>query len=376
MRKIFLVAVISLLSILFLGLGKGILAQTPDNIPLDKKYEGVVVKIIQDDVIEVFAGNFQPYQKVEVEITNGDLKGEKVTAELGKIAVANEEQKLKIGDKILLSQVKKIDGKDVFYVEDFVRRIPLYFLVALFVLAVVIVGGLRGFTSFLGLIVTFIILLKYIIPRIVAGDNPVFVSVVGSFFILLTTLYLAHGISRKTTAAVLGTTLSLMITAFLAWFFVDFTQLSGFVSEQAAFLNIFPGVKLNLQGILLGGIIIGSLGVLDDITVSQSACVFELHNVNKNLSWVELYKRGLRIGKDHIASLVNTLVLAYAGASLPLFLLFTLNGGEPFNILLNREMVASEVVRTLVGSLGLISAVPITTAIAASFIKLKSVKTI
>ena len=153
---------------------------------------------------------------------------------------------------------------------------------------------------------------------------------------------------------------------------MNFAKLSGFGSEEAGFLSMFPGMQINLQGILLAGIIIGVLGVLDDITVSQSACVFELHDANKSLSFSELYKRGMRVGQDHIASLVNTLVLAYAGASLPLLLLFVLSGGEPVSQLINREMIANELVRTLVGSLGLVSAVPITTMLAASFAKTRS----
>jgi len=368
MKRILKVSIFVLLLSTFLT--SNLFAQTPPSTPSEEKYEGVVIKVIEDKIIEIFEGTKQPYQKVEVEITSGALKGKRIKAELGRIIVSNDAQKLKVGDNILISHLKKIDGSDEFLVEDFVRRNNLYILAALFFAAVILIGGIKGFTSFLGLIITFVILLKYIIPQIIEGGNPVFIAIIGSFMILTTTLYLAHGISYKTTSAVFGTTISLVITGFLAWFFVDFTKLSGFVSEQAAFLSVFPNVTLNLQGILLGGIIIGALGVLDDITVSQAAVVFELNDTNKDLTFKDLYKRGINIGKDHIASLVNTLVLAYSGASLPLLLLFTLNGGEPINILINRELIASEVVRTLVGSLGLVAAVPITTAIAALFCKI------
>lgn len=359
--------------LLFLFLGKvvSVQAQAPD-VNNEQKYEAEVIQILEDKNVEIFPGTIQPYQKVKAKITDGDMKGESVVAELGKITVSTESQKLKAGDKIIISRIKKVDGTSVYYVEDFLRRSSLYILLIVFIISVVIVGGIRGLTSFIGLIISFVILLKFIIPKIIEGENPVIVSIIGSVMIIFSTLYLAHGVSRRTTAAVLGTSISLAITGILAWFFIDFSRLTGFVSEQAAFLNLFPGVKINLTGILLGGVIIGALGVLDDVTISQSASVFELQNANKSLSWKELYLRGLRIGKEHIASLVNTLVLAYAGASLPLLLLFTLNGGEPFNILINREMIASEVVRMLVGSLGLVSAVPITTAIAASFCKFRS----
>ncbi|MEK7597278.1 MAG: YibE/F family protein [Patescibacteria group bacterium] len=332
-----------------------------------QNYEGVVTKILEDKTIEVSPGVNQPYQKAEVEITNHDLKGKKVVAELGGMVVTNENLKAKPGDNVMITQIKKVDGSEQFFISDFVRRDSLYFLAIIFFILVIIVGGIRGFTSFIGLTISFAVLIKYIIPQIVGGANPVFIAISGSFIILITTLYLAHGISKKTTAAVLGTIISLIITGLLAWVFVNVSRLSGFGSEEASFLSMLPGVKVNLQGILLAGIIIGSLGVLDDITVSQAACVFELHQANKNLTWKDLYKSGQRIGQDHIASLVNTLVLAYVGVSLPLLLLFAFSGGEPASVLLNREMIANEIVRTLVGSIGLVTAVPITTAIAASF---------
>lgn len=334
----------------------------------EEKHEAVVVSIIEEKNIEVFPNTFQPYQKAEVQITDKD-SGKKIVVEQGGNVVSNENQKMKVGDTIIVSHIKKIDGEDLYLFMDFIRRKPLIILIIAFAAAVLFVGKIRGLYSFVGLIISFIILLKYIIPQIVAGKSPIFIAVSGSFVILLSTLYLAHGFSKKTTAAVIGTTASLIITALLALFFVQFARLSGFGSEDASMLAVLPNMNLNLQGILLAGIIIGALGVLDDITISQAACVFELNSANKNLTFGELYKRGLRIGQDHIASLVNTLVLAYAGASLPLLLLFAVSGGEPLGILLNREMIANEVVRTLVGSLGLISAVPITTALAAGFSK-------
>ncbi len=366
MKKIILIFLLTV----YLLVAKNIFAQSNENLkPSQQKYEGVVIRILQDKKLEVSPGVFQPYQKVEVEITNSEFKGEKIIAEMGGIFVSNDNLKVTPGDKIIVNQLKKTDGSNQYYVGDFIRRDSLYFLAIVFTVAVIVVGKWRGFNSFIGLIISFFVLLKYIIPQIVAGADPVTIAIIGSLFIIVTTLYLAHGISKKTTAALLGTVISLVITALLALFFVNLAKLTGLGSEDASFLTMMPTAKINLQGILLAGIIIGALGVLDDITVSQAACVFELHEANHNLTWQELYKRGIRIGQDHIASLVNTLVLAYAGASLPLLLLFVITGGEPASILLNREMIANEIVRTLVGSLGLVSAVPITTAISASFAK-------
>lgn len=374
MRKISILASLMLFLIGYAILPSSAFAQQQiTNVtPSEEKYEAKVIKIIEEKNIEVSPGILQPYQKVEAEVTKGNLRGEKVPVEQGGMVVSNENQKMKIGDRIIVSHIKKIDGTDQFLFLDFVRTSSMFILVIAFIGAVLIVGGWRGLSSFVGLIISFAILLKYIIPQIVAGANPVFIAITGSVVILVTTLYLAHGVSKKTTAALLGTVISLVITGLLAWFFIQFTRLSGFGSEDAAMLSMFPNINLNLQGILLAGIIIGALGVLDDITISQAACVFELNSANKNLTFSELYKRGLRIGRDHIASLVNTLVLAYAGASLPLLILFAVSGAEPMSILLNREMIANEVVRTLVGSLGLISAVPITTALAAGFSRIST----
>ncbi len=330
-----------------------------------QEYEATVIRVVVDKQVEVAPGIVQPMQVVEVQITKGKEMGKKVFAEMGGLTVSNDKQKVRIGDRVFVSYTQSTEGEDKYFISDFNRTRPLLTLGLVFLAAVVTVGKIRGLRAFLGLIISLATLLKFIIPQIVSGASPIKTAIMGSVFILTTTLYLAHGINLKTTAAVAGTFISLVITGILTYAFVNFARLSGFGSEEAGFLSLLPGIQINLQGILMAGIIIGALGVLDDITISQSACVFELHEANKNLSWSELYKRGLRIGQDHIASLVNTLVLAYAGASLPLLLLFTLSGGEPVSQLINREMIANEIVRTLVGSLGLVAAVPITTMLAA-----------
>jgi uncharacterized membrane protein len=175
-------------------------------------------------------------------------------------------------------------------------------------------------------------------------------------------LYLSHGVNVRTTSAVLGTLASLAITALLALLFVELTQLTGFASEEATYIRV-ASANINLQGILLGGIIIGSLGVLDDVTVTQASAVWELHLANPTLGRRNLYGSAIRIGRDHIASTVNTLVLAYAGAALPLLILFTIAEAKLADVLTG-EIVAEEVVRTLVGSIGLVASVPITTALA------------
>jgi len=204
---------------------------------------------------------------------------------------------------------------------------------------------------------------RFMLPAILSGKNPVAVAVVGAAAIMFVALYLAHGINARTTTAVLGTVGALFLTGVLAWIFVTGTHLTGMATEESGLLAAsLSGVSL--KGLLLGGIVIGSLGVLDDVTVTQASAVWELHRANPSYGFQRLYAAGLRIGRDHIASTVNTLVMAYAGASLPLLVLFTLSSRRLGDVLTS-ELVAQEIVRTLVGSIGLVAAVPITTALAA-----------
>jgi uncharacterized membrane protein len=198
------------------------------------------------------------------------------------------------------------------------------------------------------------------------GEDPVRVSIIGSSVLLGVTLYLTYGWNLKTHSAVLGMVFVLVITGTLAWVFVVFTRLTGSGDENALFLIQMLDSRINLRGLLLGGMIIGALGVLDDLVTTQASAVFELNQANPDLPFRDLFSAAMRIGQDHVAATVNTLVLAYAGASLPMLLMFSLGRGD-YTYLVNFSFVAEEVVRTLVGSLGLIAAVPLTTAIAAGF---------
>jgi uncharacterized membrane protein len=210
--------------------------------------------------------------------------------------------------------------------------------------------------------VSFAVLFTFILPRILAGSNPVGSTIIGSLLIVPVTFVLSHGLNKKTGVAIVGTVIALTATGVLSNIFVNAVKLSGFASEEAGFLVSLKGM-INMKGILLASIIIGALGVLDDITISQSAIVFELKEANRKMMFGELYRRAMNIGQDHISSIVNTLVLVYTGAALPLLLLF-INNPHPFREIINYEIIADEAVRTLVGSIGLMLAVPITTFIA------------
>jgi uncharacterized membrane protein len=246
---------------------------------------------------------------------------------------------------------------------DFERRGPMLLLAAIFVAVVLLFARLRGALSLVGLAVSIAIVLLFVVPAILDDQPPLAVAVVGSLAVALITIPLAHGGGPKSLSALLGTAASLLLTAGLAVLFTELTHLTGLSSEEAAFLQLGQA-DLSLDGLLLAGIVIGALGVLDDVTISQASTVLALRHANPSLRFRELFRRALQVGRDHVSATVNTLVLAYMGAALPILLLFSateLGVSDAVNF----EIVAKEIVATLVGSIGLIAAVPITTALAA-----------
>jgi uncharacterized membrane protein len=246
---------------------------------------------------------------------------------------------------------------------DFERRSPMLILAGLFVLVVLLFGRLRGALSLAGLAASLALVLVFVVPAILDGKPPLGVAVVGSLAIALVTIPLAHGRGPKSVSALLGTAASLLLTAGLAVLFTELTHLTGLSSEEAIFLQLGQA-DVSLEGLLLAGMVIGALGVLDDVTISQASTVLALRRASPALGFRELFGRALAVGRDHVSATVNTLVLAYVGASLPVLLLFSaadLGLSEAANL----EIVAKEIVATLVGSIGLIAAVPITTALAA-----------
>jgi uncharacterized membrane protein len=207
------------------------------------------------------------------------------------------------------------------------------------------------------------VLILFVVPAILDGQAPIAVALVGASTIMFATLYLSHGVNLKTSTALLGTLGALILTVALGAVFVGGAHLTGLASEEAGLVQLELGA-VDLRGLILGGIVIGTLGVLDDVTIAQAAAVAELRRANPDLSRIDLYRRAMRIGRDHVAATVNTLVLAYAGAALPVFLLFAI-AGNALSTAINGEVVAEEIIRTLVGSIGLIAAVPMTSALAA-----------
>jgi uncharacterized membrane protein len=271
--------------------------------------------------------------------------------------------RLEPGDRVVLAYVGGEDAGAGWYFEDFARRRPMLLLAVVFAAAVLLLGRWRGVFSLVGLAFSLVLLVRFVLPSILEGHDPVAVAVVGAAAVMFVALYLAHGFNVRTTSAVAGTLASLLLIGVLSNLFVGATELTGLASEESGFLRALAG-NIDIHGLLLGGIVIGSLGVLDDVTVTQASAVWELSLANTTYGFRQLYGAAVRIGRDHIASTVNTLVLAYAGASLPLLVLFTLSN-RPLDQVLTGEVVAQEIVRTLVGSVGLVAAVPITTALTA-----------
>ena len=314
-------------------------------------FEGVITEVIEETVSEDVI-----FQKLEVSLTNGEeVKVENDSQNTGRST------EFKKGNKILLQKLQ-VGDSERYIITDYYRFDFLIFLFIIFIILSVLIGKKHGFYSLIGMAFSFLVIFKFILPQIVVGRNPVFITIIASFFIIPVTFYLSHGFNKKTHIAIVSTFIALIFTSILTAISVNLANLTGYSSDEAMFLQI-SNTTINMKGILLAGIIIGFLGVLDDVTVSQSSIVEQLKKSNRNLGTFEIYKNAMKVGRDHIASMTNTLVLVYAGASLPLLLMF-INNPQPFGQVVSMELIADEIVRTLVGSIGLILAVPLTTLLA------------
>lgn len=325
--------------------------------PADQ-YAAEVVSIEREPCAEERADDVNGCGVAEVLLAEGDQEGETVETALPNGPGAPE---IDEGDQVVVIVSQNPDG-EVFSIVDHQRASGLWILVIAFVVALVAFGRWRGVTALAGLALTFVILLFFVVPAILDGQSPLLVAIVGSSAIVLTVLYLTHGFALPTTVAVLGTLASLTLTGVLSAVSVAGLHLTGITDDISVSLGLT--YSLNMQGLLLAGIVIGSLGVLDDVTVTQAATVSELARANPAYRFGQLYRAASRVGRSHIASVVNTIVLAYAGSSLPLLILIVASNDSLGGVVTN-QVIAQEVVRSAVATLGLIAAVPITTALAA-----------
>jgi len=298
-------------------------------------------------------------KRATIRVDTGDDKGRTFT----EIVQPDQSRQLHQGEKVVVAYEPSAPRDLQYSVTDVNRRLPMALLAGIFALAVVVVGRLRGVMALVALAVSFMVLTFFILPAILQGSNPLVVAVIGASAIMLIALYMCHGLSARTSVAVLGTLISLVLIGILGSGFIGWAALTGNTDDNTGLIHgLYPSI--DMSGLLLAGVIIGSLGVLDDVTVTQTSAVWELHAANPTMGWRGLYRAGIRIGRDHIASVVNTLVLAYAGAALPLLLLFSI-AQSSVGTVANSELVAEEIVRTLVGSIGLVASVPVTTLLAA-----------
>ena len=297
--------------------------------------------------------------QVAFRVTGGSPEGDESTFQ---VPITEASVRLDAGDEVVLLYQPEVEREFQYRFADFQRRTPLVLLWVLFVAAVVALGRWQGVRALAGLVTTGVVMVAFLFPSILDGNDPTAAAIVAAVAIALVALYLTHGISERTTVALLGTFAALGLIAVLAAAFSSAARFTGFVTEDAFYLQVASS-QVDIAGLVLAGIVIGSLGVLDDVTVTQVSAVWQLHRANPRLGARGLYRAGVAIGRDHIASTVNTLVLAYAGASLPLLLVFT-QAGRRLEDVATGELVAVEIVRTLVGSIGLVAAVPVTTALA------------
>ena len=305
--------------------------------------------------------NAKPCLTVDLSMTDGPANGKPLRLT---VPIEPSTPRFAAGDAVVLAY----NGGDAgdpqsFQLVDFQRGTPLLVLAALFAVAVLLLGRWQGLAALIALGLSFAVIALFILPAILAGENPLVVAIAGAGAIMFIALYLTHGLTARTSAAVLGTLVSLALIGVLSAIFSAAASLTGLDDSTSTLIGSL-GHGIDSRGLLLAGVVIGALGVLDDVTVTQTSAVWELRRANPDLSWQELYRSGLRIGRDHVGSAVNTLVMAYAGAALPV-LLYSSISGVGLGALLGSEEIAQEIIRTLAGSVGIVAAVPVTTILAA-----------
>lgn len=317
--------------------------------------KGTVTQIIDEGEEEVF-GEQKLFQVFEVQLPSG----ESFVSEAGDWSLESEDQFVSVGDAVFVQNLG-----ESYRVLDHNRLSPLTWLFVFFVLVIMAVGRKKGLLSLLGLLISIFLIVQWLIPWVLSGQNVLLVSIIGGTVISLISLYLSHGISKQTTISLVSIILVLGLAFIFSSLFVVWSKLSGLGTEQSFYIQLATAQTIDLRGLFLGGIIIGTIGVLDDVTTTQVAVVQSLRLENPTLTVQQLFTKAMLVGRTHIASLVNTLALAYTGAALPMFLLFHINQGQPWWITLNSEFVAEEIVRALCGSIALVLAVPISTYLAA-----------
>lgn len=358
---------------LVMGLGAPVQAETTESAPVTSEayLRAKVLSITAEGTRDV-GGTELPYQVVEVELIGQSDPGALVTIEHGTRFSLRADQLVEVGEQVIVRQAVTAEGAE-YEILDHWRLPGIAWFGAGVALLVMLIGGKRGALALGSLAITYWLLVAWVAPQILGGAQPLLVSLAAATVIATITMYVTHGFRRETGVALGAILVSVVVATLLASRAVDLAHLFGFGSEEAYGFQFGPYANLDFRGILLAGMILGTLGVLDDVATAQTATVEELAKANRQLGFGELYRRGLVVGRVHIASLVNTLVLAYAGASFPLFLALVVGQAQPFWVTINSEFFGEEIVRSLVGSAALILSVPIATAVSAWYFAKKSV---
>ena len=315
-----------------------------------------VVAVLESDTVRVPGTDVESaVQTLRVELLSGERVGEE-------IEFVNDFIQLDEGDTFFLNYLVTVNGDEFYSVREVDRRGAMALLFALFVAVIVGFGGWQGVRSLLSLAGSLLVIAYVLVPQLVAGVSPVPLSIAVAGLVLFFAIFFTHGFNIRSAIAYAGTMTAVFLTGLLAFFTITGADLTGFSSDATVYLNLSTGGELDFVGLLLAAVIIGALGVLDDIAVTQVAVVRELVDIRTLGKW-EIYHKAMRVGREHVGALVNTLVLAYTGAALPLLLFFSVSDTSVLTII-NREIFATEIIRSLIGSIGLILAVPITTLLA------------
>jgi uncharacterized membrane protein len=329
------------------------------------------VDAIDEEGTTTIDGYNLPFQRVRLHLLDGPDAGSDISLQYGGQAKIADSQKLRAGDTVLVTAGTNSSGQKTYEVTDQYRLPAVGIVAGIFILVILLVTGRKGLGALLGLAVSLVVIVQFIVPAVVHGSDPVLICLLGASVIMLASTYLAHGVSWQTSAALGSTFCAFLIASAFADFAVMLTRLNGLGSEDMQTLALGPTSVINLQGLLLGGIIIGTLGALNDVTVTQAATIFEFSRTDRTLGFWSLVRKGSSVGREHILSLVNTLVLAYTGSALAVIIFLQLNPSRlPMWVLLNGEYFTDEVVRMLAGTAGLVLAVPITTIAAAVLVRL------
>ncbi len=342
------------------------------NLPSLNFYKGIVKSETTKESQQSQLGIDMIQQNVEVELVEGPKKGQVVNIEVFTYSTL---EPLKVGSAIIVRELNFGDNQKepVYSFVDFYRIDLVMYLIFIFILLVILLSGFKGLNSFLGLAFSIIVLMLFFLPQVVGGSNVYLITFVSSLMIVLVSTYLSHGFNKKSTISIVSIMITILVVTLFSIWAVGLTRLSGISGDESFYLiSNKLNNYLNIRSILLAGIIIGTIGVLDDVATTQAATVEEIYKANPKLGGLELFWRAMNVGKEHVVSMVNTLALVYAGGALPLMLLLTIGTGNPLWVILNNEMIIEEVVRTVGGSVGLLLAVPITTLLAAKFIPSKN----